>query len=367
MTSKVLFIDRDGTLIEEPHDNQVDSLEKIRLVPGVIPALLALADNGYRFVMVSNQDGLGTESFPVEQFETCHKHVVGLFESQGITFDETFICPHFEDAGCDCRKPRTGLLTRFLARNHLDTTTSAVIGDRNTDLELAERLGLRGFLVDPSGSFETSWPGIVAALCSGERCAEVERKTRETIIRARVNLDTEGRIEVRTGIGFFDHMLEQIAKHGGFSLVLTCDGDLHVDEHHTVEDVAIVMGSGVAQRTRRQARHRPVRLLVAHGRERRDRRARPFGSRQLRFRRGLPPRHRWRDVHGDGGPLLPVFIRIARCGTARLGQGREYASHGRSLLQRRRPQPPPGDPAAGCGIADDERHPQLAWRARLPS
>ena len=245
MTSKVLFIDRDGTLIEEPHDNQVDSLEKIRLVPGVIPALLALADNGYRFVMVSNQDGLGTESFPVEQFETCHKHVVGLFESQGITFDETFICPHFEDAGCDCRKPRTGLLTRFLARNHLDTTTSAVIGDRNTDLELAERLGLRGFLVDPSGSFETSWPGIVAALCSGERCAEVERNTRETIIRARVNLDTEGRIEVRTGIGFFDHMLEQIAKHGGFSLVLTCDGDLHVDEHHTVEDVAIVMGSAL--------------------------------------------------------------------------------------------------------------------------
>ena len=245
MTTKVLFIDRDGTLIEEPHDNQVDSLEKIRLVPGVIPALLELADHGYRFVMVSNQDGLGTESFPLEQFEACHEHVVALFESQGISFDETFICPHFEEDGCECRKPRTGLLTRFLARNNMDSAKSAVIGDRSTDLELAERLGLRGFLVDPDASWETSWPGVVTALCSGDRIAEIERMTRETTIRGRVNLDRAGRIDVQTGIGFFDHMLEQIAKHGGFSLVLNCEGDLHVDEHHTVEDVAIVLGSAL--------------------------------------------------------------------------------------------------------------------------
>jgi imidazoleglycerol-phosphate dehydratase/histidinol-phosphatase len=247
MTSKVLFIDRDGTLIEEPHDNQVDALEKVRLVRGVIPALLELADHGYRFVMVSNQDGLGTDSFPVEHFEACHDHVVALFQSQGITFDETFICPHFEHDGCDCRKPRTGLLTRFLARNNLDLAKSAVIGDRATDLELAERLGLRGFLVDPDASYENSWAGIVAALCTGERTAAVERKTRETTIRARVNLDTEGRIKVSTGIGFFDHMLEQVAKHGGFSLELSCDGDLHVDEHHTVEDVAIVLGGALRE------------------------------------------------------------------------------------------------------------------------
>ncbi len=247
MTMKVLFIDRDGTLIEEPHDNQVDSLEKIRLVRGVIPALLELADHGYRFIMVSNQDGLGTGSFPIEQFELCHEHVVSLFESQGITFDETFICPHLEEDGCDCRKPRTGLLTRFLACNHLDSAKSAVIGDRSTDLELAERLGLRGFLVAPDESYETSWPGIVAALSAGDRSAEIERTTRETTIRARVNLDAAGRIEVQTGIGFFDHMLEQIAKHGGFSLVLSCDGDLHVDEHHTVEDVAIVLGSALRE------------------------------------------------------------------------------------------------------------------------
>ena len=238
MTMKVLFIDRDGTLIEEPHDNQVDALEKIRLVRGVIPALLELAEHGFRFVMVSNQDGLGTDSFPTEQFEACHEHVIALFESQGIRFDETFICPHFEDAGCDCRKPRTGLLAPFLARHNIDTLRSAVIGDRSTDLELADRLGLRGFRVNPDASFETSWPGIVAALCAGERKAEIERTTRETTIRAQVDLDTAGRIEVQTGIGFFDHMLEQVAKHGGFSLVLSCDGDLHVDEHHTVEDVA---------------------------------------------------------------------------------------------------------------------------------
>ncbi len=247
MTNKILFIDRDGTLIEEPHDNQVDALDKIRLVRGVIPALLELADNGYRFIMVSNQDGLGTESFPAEHFDACHDHVVALFESQGITFDETFICPHFESDGCDCRKPRTGLLTRYLAGNHLDTAKSAVIGDRSTDLELAERLGLRGYLVDPDASYETSWPGIVAALCGGDRSAEIERQTRETTIRARVNLDSEGRIDVSTGIGFFDHMLEQIAKHGGFSLLLSCDGDLHVDEHHTVEDVAIVLGNALRE------------------------------------------------------------------------------------------------------------------------
>ena len=247
MTMKVLFIDRDGTLIEEPHDNQVDALGKIRLVRGVIPALLELAGNGYRFIMVSNQDGLGTDSFPREQFEACHDHVVALFESQGIVFEDTFICPHFEHDGCDCRKPRTGLLTRFLASNNIDTGKSAVIGDRTTDLELADRLGLRGFLVDPDASFDTSWPGIVAALGDGDRRAEVERKTRETTIRAQLNLDNEGRIEVGTGIGFFDHMLEQIAKHGGFSLVLNCDGDLHVDEHHTVEDVAIVLGTALRE------------------------------------------------------------------------------------------------------------------------
>jgi len=247
MSTKVLFIDRDGTLIEEPADHQVDALDKIRLVSGVIPALLQLANNGYRFVMVSNQDGLGTEAFPSDDFQVCHDHVLGLFETQGIVFEEVLICPHFEEDGCDCRKPRTGLLTKFLARNNIDLRRSAVIGDRETDIELADRIGVPGFMVAPARSHETSWAGIVEALCHAERVAVVERNTRETNIRARVNLDAEGRSDVETGIGFFDHMLEQIAKHGGFSLELQCNGDLVVDEHHTVEDAAIVLGSALKQ------------------------------------------------------------------------------------------------------------------------
>ena len=245
MATRVLFIDRDGTLIEEPPDNQVDALQKIRLVPGVIPALIELARNGYRFVMVSNQDGLGTAAFPEDDFRVCHEHVVGLFSSQGITFDETYICPHLPDAGCDCRKPRTGLLTRYLAETDIDIDASAVIGDRDTDLELAERIGVRGFLVDAAGGHEHSWAGIVDALCHGDRQATVTRDTNETRIKTRVNLDTRSPISIETGIGFYDHMLEQIAKHGGFALTLHCDGDLDVDEHHTVEDTALSLGTAL--------------------------------------------------------------------------------------------------------------------------
>ncbi|MGI9224371.1 MAG: bifunctional histidinol-phosphatase/imidazoleglycerol-phosphate dehydratase HisB [Woeseiaceae bacterium] len=247
MSLKVLFIDRDGTLIEEPDDNQVDALNKIRLVHAVIPALLELAGAGYRFVMVSNQDGLGTAAFPENDFQVCQDHVMALFASQGVTFDEVFICPHFEEDGCDCRKPRTGLLTRYLAANDIDTGRSAVIGDRDTDIELGQRIGLRSFLVAADRSYESTWPGIVDALTRSERVATVERRTRETTIRAAVNLDVEGRTTVDTGIGFFDHMLEQVAKHGAFSLDLSCAGDLDIDEHHTVEDTAIVLGSALRE------------------------------------------------------------------------------------------------------------------------
>jgi imidazoleglycerol-phosphate dehydratase/histidinol-phosphatase len=241
MTKKVLFIDRDGTLIEEPPDNQVDALDKIRLVPGVVPALNQLADSGYRFVMVSNQDGLGTDSFPQEDFQRCHDFVLSLFESQGIAFDEIFVCPHRQEDGCDCRKPRTGLLTGYLARTDLDTKRSAVIGDRDTDMQMADRLGLPGYLV----SAESGWANVCSALNGKGRQAIVERKTNETAIEATVDLDAEGPINVATGIGFYDHMLEQIAKHGGFSLRLRCAGDLEVDEHHTVEDTAICLGTAL--------------------------------------------------------------------------------------------------------------------------
>lgn len=247
MASRILFIDRDGTLIDEPEDCQVDALEKVRLIDGVIPAMIELSTYGYRFVMVSNQDGLGTRSFPEEQFSICQEYVLALFESQGITFDQVFICPHMPDEGCECRKPRAGLLTGYLAETNIDLKNSAVIGDRTTDLELAKKIGVRGFLLDPGRDRATTWPGIVESLCYADRQASAERKTNETSINVSVNLDCPEPISIATGIGFYDHMLEQIAKHGGFSLSLRCDGDLEIDDHHTVEDTAICLGGALRE------------------------------------------------------------------------------------------------------------------------
>jgi imidazoleglycerol-phosphate dehydratase/histidinol-phosphatase len=241
MSEKVLFIDRDGTLIEEPADNQVDALDKVKLLAGVIPALNQLADSGYRLVMVTNQDGLGTASFPEDDFRLCQEFVLDLFASQGILFDEVFVCPHRSEDACDCRKPRTGLLTNFLATTDLDTKRSAVIGDRQTDLQMAEKIGVPGFLI----SSDSGWAEVCSALNGQSRQASVERNTKETVIEATVNLDASGPISISTGIGFYDHMLEQIAKHGGFSLQVECNGDLEVDEHHTVEDTAICLGAAI--------------------------------------------------------------------------------------------------------------------------
>jgi len=245
MSARLLFVDRDGTLVREPPDEQVDDLAKVRLVPDVIPALRRLAAAGYRFVMVTNQDGLGTPSFPQADYERCHEHILALFESQGIRFDDVLVCPHREADRCECRKPRTGLLTKLLARTDLDLAASAVVGDRDTDMQLAANLGLRGLLVDPDGDYEQSWPGIASALLDVARRAEVRRDTKETQIGVRVNLDSELPVRIASGIGFLDHMLEQVAKHGGFSLELDCRGDLHIDEHHTVEDIALALGSAL--------------------------------------------------------------------------------------------------------------------------
>ncbi len=247
MGHKILFIDRDGTLIEEPDDFQVDAIDKVQLVPGVIPALLELRRHGFHFVMVSNQDGLGSDTFPQQQFDAAHRFVLGLFASQGIAFDEIFICPHLPEDNCDCRKPRTGLLTRFLAATDMSLTQSAVIGDRKTDMELAERIGVAGFLVNADDANTLSWPQIVEQLCHADRVGSIVRNTNETQIRCAVNLDSAETIEVDTGIGFYDHMLEQIAKHGGFGLQLRCVGDLRIDEHHTVEDTAICLGEALRE------------------------------------------------------------------------------------------------------------------------
>jgi imidazoleglycerol-phosphate dehydratase/histidinol-phosphatase len=236
----VLFVDRDGTLIEEPADLQVDAIGKVRFMPGVFAALTQLMRQGYRLVMVTNQDGLGTASFPQEQFEAAHEFMLDAFRSQGIEFDAIFVCPHFKTDGCECRKPQTQLVQTYVREKGLELAPSAMIGDRDTDLEFGRNLGIRGMKVRRHGAAEETWPAIVRELTA--RRARAERRTKETQIAVAVDLDASDPIEVSTGIGFFDHMLEQIAKHGGFSLQLTCRGDLQIDEHHTVEDCALALG-----------------------------------------------------------------------------------------------------------------------------
>jgi imidazoleglycerol-phosphate dehydratase / histidinol-phosphatase len=240
--TRVLFVDRDGTLVEEPADKQVDSLEKVRFLPGVFAALAELQRRGFRLVMVTNQDGLGTSSFPRPAFEAPQQFILDTFASQGIRFEAVFVCPHFSADGCECRKPRTGLVADYI-RKDVDLGTSAMVGDRDTDLEFARNLGIRGLRVRSDGDATETWPAVVRELTA--RTAHVLRKTRETDIEVSVDLDAPAPIQISTGIGFFDHMLEQLAKHGGFSLQLTCRGDLQIDEHHTVEDCALALGEGV--------------------------------------------------------------------------------------------------------------------------
>lgn len=238
-----LFIDRDGTLVEEPPDEQVDSLEKVRFMPGVFAALSDLQRRGFRLVMITNQDGLGSDSFPRPAFEQPQKFILGTFSSQGIDFDAVFVCPHFEADGCGCRKPKTGLVEEYVRATGVDLSASAVVGDRDTDLQLATNLGVRGVRVRRHGTPEETWPAAVRTLTA--RRAQIGRRTRETDIDVRVDLDSPSPIRIATGIGFFDHMLEQLARHGGFALELTCKGDLEIDEHHTVEDCALALGEAL--------------------------------------------------------------------------------------------------------------------------
>jgi imidazoleglycerol-phosphate dehydratase/histidinol-phosphatase len=244
---RIVFVDRDGTLIEEPADEQVDALDKVRLMPGVIPALLELQRADFAFVMVTNQDGLGTPSLPTARFDTTHRFVLDLFASQGIGFEAIFVCPHFKHDGCNCRKPLTGLLQAFLDANPLDRGHCFMIGDRDSDLEFAANLGIEGLRVSLAGPQQQTWPALAARIISAARRAHVHRKTRETDIDINVDLSREGPIDVSTGLGFFDHMLEQIARHAGFALQLRASGDLHIDEHHTVEDCALALGAALRE------------------------------------------------------------------------------------------------------------------------
>lgn len=244
---RVLFVDRDGTLIEEPPDEQVDRLDKVRLMPGVIPALLAACNSGFRLVMVTNQDGLGTPAFPEEQFRSTQDFVLDLFASQGIRFDAICVCPHFAADACDCRKPGLGLVRDYLARQPVDLPASCMVGDRDTDLEFARNLGVQGLRVRIDGSTAETWDAVMRQLTRTSRTARIARRTRETDIRVAVDLDSEAPVRVQTGIGFLDHMIEQVARHGGFALELEARGDLHIDEHHTVEDSALALGQALRQ------------------------------------------------------------------------------------------------------------------------
>lgn len=242
--AKVLFVDRDGTLIEEPEDQQIDRYEKFRLVPGTIAALSRFVAAGYRLVMVSNQDGLGTETFPEVDFDGPQQLLLDVLASEGIDFDEILIDRHREGEGIETRKPGTGMVRHWLRAGALDVERSIVVGDRETDLELARRMGLRGFRIGHDG---LDWQAIAHQVLAAPRTAAITRATRETRIEVEVDLDREAQPRVETGIGFFDHMLEQLGLHGGFALRLHCRGDLHIDEHHTVEDAALALGQALRQ------------------------------------------------------------------------------------------------------------------------
>ena len=255
---RVLFIDRDGTLVVEPPvDYQLDSFEKLQFVPKVMKNLgFIRAKLDFRFVMVTNQDGLGTSSFPAETFWPVHNLVMQTLEGEGIFFDEVCIDPSMPEDNSPNRKPRTGMLQHYMNNEQYDLANSFVIGDRATDVELAKNLGCRAILLQPDMSClddkpelkaccalaTDNWDKIAEFLFAGERKAEVRRTTKETDIYVSLNLDGHGDCDIDTGLGFFDHMLEQIGKHGGIDLTIKVKGDLYVDEHHTIEDTALALG-----------------------------------------------------------------------------------------------------------------------------
>lgn len=244
----ILFIDRDGTLIEEPSDFQVDRLDKLRLVPDCIPALLRLRDAGYAFVMVTNQDGLGTAGFPEEAFEGPQRLLLQVLESQGIAFRDILVDRSFPTDNAPTRKPNIGLVLPLLRDRTVDWTRSAMVGDRETDVQFANNLDIRAFqLRTPQFGGNATWLDIADALLAGPRVADVVRVTKETRIEVRVDLDQPRDPQIATGLAFFDHMLEQLGKHGDFSLTLRCEGDLRVDEHHTIEDCALALGQALRE------------------------------------------------------------------------------------------------------------------------
>ena len=261
---KILFIDRDGTLALEPEGYQLDAFDKLIFYPEVFTFLSKIADElDYELVMITNQDGLGTESFPEETFWPVHKFLIKTFENEGVIFRDVFIDKSFPKDNAPTRKPRIGMLTSFVDSTSYDLKNSFVIGDRLTDMELAKNLGSQGIFIanDPNLGKEetnketdfpialntTSWKAIYNFLKLKQREVFYERKTNETDIRLQLNLDGIGKSNINTGIPFFNHMIDQLARHGGIDIELTVVGDLEVDEHHTIEDTAIVLGEAFSR------------------------------------------------------------------------------------------------------------------------
>lgn len=267
MQKKILFIDRDGTLIVEPKDNfQVDRFDKLEFLPNVISALKKIkSETDFLLVMVTNQDGLGTKSFPEKTFWPTHNLMLHIFKNEGIVFDDIFIDKTFAKENAPTRKPNTGLLTKYLDTTKYDLQNSYVIGDRYTDIQLAKNINAKGILIGRSADTTdddklnqkalknvialktNSWNEIYAFLSKPLRTATIQRNTNETQISVKLNLDGNGKSIIKTGLGFFDHMLEQLAKHSGCDLEIKVKGDLHIDEHHTIEDTAIAIGEAFLQ------------------------------------------------------------------------------------------------------------------------
>jgi imidazoleglycerol-phosphate dehydratase / histidinol-phosphatase len=261
---KVLFIDRDGTLALEPEGYQLDSFEKLDFYPGAFTYLGKIAKElNFELVMITNQDGLGTASFPEETFWPVQHFLLRAFQNEGIEFNEVLIDKSLPQDNAPTRKPRTGMLTSYLGNPEYDLSKSYVIGDRLTDMELAKNIGCKGLFLanDPhlgEGELETkaslpivlnttSWKEIYSFLKLDQRQVSYERKTKETAIHLELNIDGTGKSEITTGIVFFDHMLDQLARHGGMDIRLSVKGDLEVDEHHTIEDTAIALGEAFSQ------------------------------------------------------------------------------------------------------------------------
>ena len=244
MFKRILFIDRDGTILREPEDEQVDSFNKFQFVPGVIGALSFLVRHtDYQLVLVSNQDGLGTDSYPESDFWPTHNMMLDILRGEGVEFVAQHIDRSFPHENLPTRKPGIAMLTSYIEDADVDMSNSWVIGDRQTDAQLAENLGCRSLIIGE----EMGWDRIAEILFAGDRIAVVDRKTHETDIHVAIGLDGNGHSNISTGLGFFDHMLEQISRHGNIDVEIVCKGDFHVDEHHTIEDTALALGECLAK------------------------------------------------------------------------------------------------------------------------